>query len=174
MKKYFVNPTRKDTILLAILYAIFGLVLCFFHGSILSTIVRIIGIVVIAYGAYMLYGYFFAQKNSDMTLMISGIPAVIFGLFMAVWPQTLINMVPIVAGIVLLFNSVVQIQRALVMKRAGLAEWTLTLVLALVMLAIAVFLIIRPANVTSMLVWITGIALMIEAVILFLQAFSRS
>lgn len=174
MKKYFVNPTRTDSLLLALLYAVLGLVLCFFKGCILSGVVRIIGIILIIYGVWLLYSYFVRQQSSDMTPMITGIPALIFGLFMAAWPQTLINLVPIAAGIALLFNSVVQIQRALVMKRAGFSDWTLTMVLALVMLAISIFLIIRPANVASALVMITGIALMVEAVVLCIQAFSKS
>ncbi len=62
MKRYMFNFNVKDTLVLALLYLLCGLALCFFQGSILTTVVRIIGIVLIAYGAYMLYVYFGVQQ----------------------------------------------------------------------------------------------------------------
>lgn len=172
MKKYFMNPSRKDALLLALMYLAFGLVLCFFSGSLLITIVRILGIALIVYGCYELYIYFVVHKSTDMSPMIIGIPSVILGLVLACWPNMLISFFPIIAGILLLFNSITQIQRSLVMRSAGISSWVMTLVMSLVMLAVAVFLIVRPMNVISFILKLTGAALIVEAIVVVIDVFS--
>ncbi|UNT93889.1 DUF308 domain-containing protein [Allobaculum sp. Allo2] len=114
------NFNVKDTLVLALLYLLCGLALCFFQGSILTTVVRIIGIVLIAYGAYMLYVYFGVHKSADTAPMFSGVPSLVLGLIMVCWPHTIINFIPIIVGVLLVINSIVQIQSSLVLKAMAL------------------------------------------------------
>lgn len=172
MKKYLVNPSKTDSLLLAVMFALGGLVLCMFSGSLLTTIVRILGLVLVVYGCYELYVYFGLHRSTNMSPMIIGVPAAILGLFLACWPNMLINFFPIIAGILLIFNSIVQIQRALVLRSSGISSWTMTLVFALIALAVGVFLVIRPGSMVNILLRLTGFALIFEAVAIVFDVFT--
>lgn len=168
------NPSRNEMLSMALMYLLFGLVLCFFSGSILTTIVRVLGILLVVYGGYNLYQYFVTTKSTNLSPMVIGIPGIIIGLILAVWPHMLINFFPIVAGVLLTFNSITQIQKSLVLKRAGISSWMLSMVAALIMLFIGIILMIRPSSVINMIMSFTGIALIAEAVILAVQAFIKA
>ncbi|MEY8308502.1 DUF308 domain-containing protein [Erysipelotrichaceae bacterium 51-3] len=168
------NPSRNEMLSMALMYLLFGLVLCFFSGSILTTIVRVLGILLVVYGGYNLYQYFVITKSTNLSPMVIGIPGIIIGLILAVWPHMLINFFPIVAGVLLTFNSITQIQKSLVLKRAGISSWMLSMVAALIMLFIGIILMIRPSSVINMIMSFTGIALIAEAVILAVQAFIKA
>ncbi len=165
------NPTRGDLLSMALMYLLFGAVLCFFSGSILTTIVRVLGIVLVLYGGYNLYQYFVVLKSTNLSPMAIGIPSFIFGLILAVWPNMIINFFPIVAGILVTLNSIAQIQKSLVLKRAGVPSWMMSMVAALVMLFVGIVLMIRPSNVINMIMKLTGVALIAEAIVLSVQAF---
>lgn len=85
------NPSRNEMLSMALMYLLFGLVLCFFSGSILTTIVRVLGILLVVYGGYNLYQYFVITKSTNLSPMVIGIPGIIIGLILAVWPHMLIN-----------------------------------------------------------------------------------
>lgn len=169
--KSFLNPSRKDTLILAVIYLAFGLVLCMFQGSILTTIVRVLGIGLILFGIYELYVYFGLHRSTDMSPLVMGVPALVIGLLLAFWPHLLINFFPIIAGALLIFNSITQIQQSLVLKSANVPGWMIAFVLALLMLACGIFLVLRPSGVINTLTMITGIALIVEAIILVFDAF---
>ena len=54
----FFKQTESQTRIFALVYIVFGFILCFFNKSILFTATRIIGGVLLLYGAYQLYLYF--------------------------------------------------------------------------------------------------------------------
>ncbi|UNT97006.1 HdeD family acid-resistance protein [Allobaculum mucilyticum] len=171
MKRYLFNPSTKDSLVLGLLYLICGLALCFCQGSLLVTIVRIIGIIAIVFGCWEMYVYFGLHKSTDMSPMIMGIPALIVGLIFAFFPQMVINFFPVVAGILFIINSITQIQGSLVMRSYQMSGWIISLVIGLCTLALGLFLVMRPASFINALMMITGIGLICEAVVLVVDAF---
>lgn len=174
MKNYFTSPDRKDSILLSLMYIVLGLALCFFSGSLLTGIVRVIGIVLALYGAWQLYVYFGVRKSASTAPMVIGIPALICGLILTAWPHLLISFFPVVAGLLLIFSSIVQIQKSLMLKNAGYNDWMLTLVIALAMLALGVVLIVRPMGIVNTILRVTGIALAVEGGIILFETLTHT
>lgn len=171
MNRNFFNPSRKDSLIVALMYLLVGLVFCFFSGGVLTAAVRFIGILLMLFGAYELYIYFGLHRSENTLPLLIGVPAVIFGLILAFWPNWLISFFPIIAGIFLIFNSVIQIQKALVLRSGGFSNWIMVLVLALIMLIFGIVLIMKPMMIINTLVRLTGIALIIEAIIIGGEAF---
>lgn len=171
MKNYMLKPSMKDSLVLAALYLICGFALCFFKGSILVSIVRVIGIAAIVYGVWQMYIYFGLHQSTNMAPMIFGVPALILGLILTFWPNMLINFFPTIAGILLIFNSITQIQSSLVMKSRNASSWLIALVFALCMLALGIYLIIKPAAFINTIMMVTGIALIVEGIVLGVDAF---
>lgn len=172
--KRFLSPSKKETLLLALMYFLFGVVLCVFSGSILTTIIRALGILACAFGGYELFTYFNSrQRYANPSAIAVGVPALIFGLLLALNPNLLLNIFPILAGFFVLIQSLVQLQKALIFKRSGIASWGIDFVIAIIMLMVAVFLMFRPSRVIDMIMTITGFVLIVESVILTFQAFNK-
>ncbi|MDO4664117.1 MAG: DUF308 domain-containing protein [Erysipelotrichaceae bacterium] len=172
--KRFLSPSKKETLLIALMYFLFGLVLCVFSGSILTATIRVLGIMACAFGGYELFTYFNAKQTAvGLSAMVVGIPALIFGFLLAINPNLLLNMFPIFAGIFILIQSLTQLQKALIFKRSGIASWGIDFTVALLMLVVAVFLMFRPSAVIDMIMTITGWVLIVESVILVFQAFNK-
>ena len=172
--KRFLSPSKKETLLIALMYFLFGLILCVFSGSILTATIRMLGIFACVFGGYELFTYFSAKDQAiGLSAMVVGIPALVFGFLLAVNPNLLLNMFPILAGIFILIQSLSQLQKAFIFKRSGIASWGMDFAVALVMLAAAVFLMFRPSSVIDMIMTITGWVLIVESVILVFQAFNK-
>lgn len=161
------DTSDGQTKLLAAIYLIFGILLCFFARNILLTATRVIGVVMALYGAFELYVYFIRHTSASTNALFVGVPAVLFGLIFTFSPESLIAIFPVVGGIVLIVNSLVQMQKAFVLKDYGCDTWNWTLILAIVLLAAGVIILLRPVQTASFILQIVGISLMAEAVMMF-------
>lgn len=169
----FFSPDPNQTRLLAFVYALLGLIVCFFGRGIIIWAVRLIGVFAVLYGAFQLYIYFGrGNRNSSSPLMI-GLPCLIVGLILWIWPAALVNVFPIVIGIFLVFNSLVGIQKAFILKDAGFTNWVISLVGALVMLAGGIFLIAFPDRSVRYMFRVCGIFLIAEALLLLFNSFEQ-
>ncbi len=100
--------TYFSALLIALMYFLFGLVLCVFSGSILTATIRMLGIFACVFGGYELFTYFSAKDQAiGLSAMVVGIPALVFGFLLAVNPNLLLNMFPILAGIFILIQSLI-------------------------------------------------------------------
>lgn len=73
--KTFLKESQKEIILGALFYILIGLALIIFDISILTTCIKVIGGILILFGAYQLYVFFIRRLN------LSSIP-LIFGVFL--------------------------------------------------------------------------------------------
>ncbi len=135
MKRLFSSGTQQ-TGLLALVYFIFGVLLCFFATSILITATRILGGCLILYGALQLYLFFSGRQSGQAngTRLAAGAATVIFGGIFLFSPESLISIFPVAGAIILIVNSLVQIQKAFQLRDYGCEGWSMTLMLALVLL----------------------------------------
>lgn len=169
--KNLLNPDNSQLRVLSLMYLIFGIILCVFSGSILNTAARVLGICLVLYGCFQLYLYF-GKNYRGTSPLVYGIPALVLGALIAVWPSTLVNMFPIAIGIVLIFNSIFQFQKSAALKSLGSSSWIGMLVAAALMLGGGVFLIAYPGRTVSIFTKVCGAFLIVEAVILLWQSFA--
>ena len=168
MQRLF-NTGRGQTWLLAAVYFIFGILLCFFASSILVTATRILGGCLALYGAFQLYLYFSRRQQgyAPGSQLSIGLATAVFGLIFLFSPESLISIFPVAGGIVLVVNSLVQMQKAFQLRDYGCENWFMTLIVAAVMLAAGAIILLRPVQTASFILQIVGISLMAEAVMMF-------
>lgn len=170
----FFRPDPKQTRVLAAFYFIVGLIIAIFARRLIVWTIRCAGIFAIVYGAYQLYLYYGRNSQYNSSALIFGVPSIIVGLILAVWPNLLVNIFPIAIGIILVINSLIGIQKAMALKSAGFPNWTLSLVGALLMLGAGIFLAVYPERSVDMVFRITGIALIFEGVLMFFNSVEQS
>lgn len=168
--KDYLKQTANQSASLALIYIIGGLIMCFFSASILRTLVRIIGGLVLAYGAYQLYLYFSKNSQRSMVSLTYGIPCLIAGAVLLFKPGFLISFFPIIVGIIMVINAVLQLQRSFLLKDAQFTGWGINAIGALILLAGGLFLIFNPMRTVSWLFKLGGIFLIAEGIFMLLQS----
>lgn len=170
MRNYFLSPSPRQTQLAALVFLIFGILLCFFGAGILLDAARILGIFMVLYGGWQLYEYFIRRRSSNAAMLIQGIPLVIIGLVFAIAPRTLVSIFPIAVGFVVIFNAIVQMQKSFMLKDAKDPGWMGSFIIAVVMLLAGILLLLRPIQALSYVLRIAGVALIAEAIFMFVQS----
>ena len=168
MQRLF-NTGDGQTRLLALVYFVFGILLCFFASSILVTATRILGGCLALYGALQLYLFYAGRQKGTATgaQLCIGVATVLFGLIFVISPESLISIFPVAGAIILIVNSLIQMQKAFQLRDYGCEGWTMTLIFAVVLLVAGAIILLRPVQTASFILQIVGISLMAEAIMMF-------
>jgi uncharacterized membrane protein HdeD (DUF308 family) len=150
----------------ALIYFVFGLLLCFFSASILVTATRIIGGLLALYGAFQLYLYFGRRKTINGTYLFAGVPCLLFGLVFVFSPESLISIFPVIGGVVLIINSIMQMQRSFVLKDHGFENWFWTFVLSILLLIAGIVVLLKPVQAMAFILQLVGAGLIVESVVI--------
>lgn len=126
----------------------------------------ILGAVFIGTGIYEIVRYFklgFAGLFFRHDL-VSGIFSILVGLLLIIHPLGAAAFLPIVAGIYIVMGSIFDIQISVEMRRIGIGNWVLSLVLGIIGAIFAFFLILNPFDgITALMIYI-GILLIIGSI----------
>lgn len=161
-------PDSRQSMGLAVIYLVFGFVVAFFSTSILRTAVRVLGVVVVCYGAWQIFMYL-GRNIRQGSYLVMGIPAVLIGLICMISPNTLVGLIPSLVGIVLVVNGAAQLFRALQLKNAGFSNWAGGMIAAVVMLVLGILLWMRPISALNIVFKAAGFFLMAEGVVMLLD-----
>ena len=166
---YFLRPSNKEVRSVALVYILFGLLICLFNVSILTIAVRIIGALGILISGYMLYTYFVQRTSISTAPLFIGAPAMLFSILMVFSPESILAMLPILVGIMLIINSVIHMQKSLILKDYGYPKWTFSFVFSILILITGFVLLFQPIQSLSFIMQILGISLIVEAVFMLIN-----
>ncbi|MCF0105300.1 MAG: DUF308 domain-containing protein [Holdemanella sp.] len=161
----------SDTIILAILFIICGVLLCFFNVNILLIAARIVGIALLLIGIYFLYVYFKKRISTSTTPFFLGIPSAVIGIFMLASPESVIAILPILIGTTCIVNSIISMQKTFIAKDANVPTWKISLVIDILFLFIGVIMLLKPIQALTSIIRITGVVLIAEAFLLLWTSF---
>lgn len=164
---HLINPTQKEVRIQALLYLIGGILLFILNNDLLMIATRILGVILIAIGGTLLYMYFIKRASIDAGPLFTGLPAALIGLLMLISPESLIAILPVLTGIVMIINSIMQLQKAFLLKDYGFSNWTITAGIAAIALLFGVLFLFRPLQSVAFILQIIGIALIVEGCLLF-------
>jgi uncharacterized membrane protein HdeD (DUF308 family) len=94
----------------------------------------------------------------------TGILAIILGIIIFIYPNSLAIIIPIVVGIWMITSSVVNMQMALSLRKAGYSNWLLAVILAIITIACGILIIINPNSGATALTEFFGIMLIIYSI----------
>ncbi|MEY8257501.1 HdeD family acid-resistance protein [uncultured Dubosiella sp.] len=162
----FIKQTNSQQRLFAIIYIVFGIILCFFNKGILIMAARVLGVILLAYGILELYIYFVRRQNVTAIPLYTGLPCTLAGLFMIFSPQSLIAIIPVLAGVILIVNSIMQMQRSFILKDHGFDNWLWTFVISVVTMVAGIVVLLQPIQTLAFILQVVGVFLIVEGIIM--------
>ncbi len=154
---------------MALLFVLIGILLCVLNVSLLTMLARIIGIAGAAIGAFMIYT-FFAKAKSDNSSLFYGVPLFIAGALMILSPESIIAVLPVLAGIALTLFGVIQLKRSFVLKENGFPRWNLGLIGSILMMIFGAILFLQPIQALSFIMQLIGAGFIIAGIFLFISS----
>lgn len=154
-----------------VLLCALGLTLVLYPEKSWTTALKILGIALIAGGAIAaLYYFFFLRVRStapqeDMIIGIAGCVCVVVGAVVLIAPKLFTEMFRFVAGILVAFSGILNLIKALNVKRSGGKEWIVLMILSLLTIALGVLIFIDPFNKQPMLVILVGAVLIYNGIL---------
>ena len=145
---------------------ILGAVMLIWPDISAMTVCVILGIFCAVAGVYKLVRYFrmgFAGLFFRFDLG-AGILYILAGLLLLLHPQDAMTILPMAAGIYILFGSVLDIQIAVEMHRFGLRNWALSLILGILDTLLGFYLLFNPFTGAAALMMAIGICLIIGSI----------
>lgn len=169
LMNYFLKPSDKEINMLAISYIVFGLLICLFNVTILTMTIRVFGIIALLFSGYLLYTYFVQRISTSLSPLFIGFPGLLISILMVFSPESILAMLPILVGIILIINSIVHMQKSLILKDFGYPRWNISLIFSILVLITGVILLSQPIQSLSIIMQILGIALIVEAIFMLIN-----
>lgn len=128
---------------------------------------RLLGILVIVFGAVKLVGYFSKDlyRLAFQHDMASGALLIVLGLLLLFRPSIAASFFSLVFGVVILSDGLLKIQIALDARQFGIKTWWLVITLAAISAVAGCLMIFRPMDGARALTFLFGTALLFEGIL---------
>ena len=143
-------------VLESLVIGVLGIVLLWNPKGIMQAIFYVVAIFLIIKGVYKILNYFATHGQYDFynNDLLYGIIALVFGVLAVVLWEELGGVIGLVVGAWMIYGALVRINTAIKMRTAGIKEWFYVLLLALVMLALGIYMVISVGVVLAVVGWV--------------------
>lgn len=148
-------------VLLSILYVVLGLVLLIWPVTVMDVLCYLTGGILLLYGVFAIVGFCRAEARtagSFLTLLL-GIVAAAVGAVLLLQPALFQSILTIILGIYILIDGLLNLMRALELRRMEHGGWTIYLVLSLITVVLGLVVVFRPMLAGTTLVQLIGASL---------------
>lgn len=149
---------KKYDLLTSIVLLILGILLLFVPGNIITTIIRIFGIIILVLGLLSILNASKNKKNN--TDLIYGILICILGLVFISNPQVIASIIPFILGIWIILRSIFRLQFVSTLRSTSI-DFIKPLVINIITLLLGITLVINPFKGAETLIRIIGIFLIV-------------
>lgn len=155
-----VKKMKMNTFLVSLLYVMLGVIMMFFPKTTMETICYIFAGILILIG--IVYTIFYFGRNIVDSYyrydLVYGLVTILCGVLIIVKVDLLINLIPIVMGILIFGNGIIKLQHAIDLKRVDFSGWFYVLIFSLLCITIGTVLIFQPAFIAETVTMIIGIS----------------
>ena len=153
----FTNIVKSNIVAQAIVSIIVGLLLMFWPGLTIVTVLYLVGAIFVVMGASSLISYFREPANTRETgVLATGVFFLIIALIVFLFPQVIAGFFSLVLGILLVLCGVVNAVRSLELRAAGHTSWIVALVISAIIAIGGIVIIANPFATTSLFVFALG------------------
>lgn len=155
----FLKSMKISFILAAVLYMALGLVLLLWPGTSITVLCYAFGGVLLAYAAITIISFFVHDSalGSFRLELFLGIVAAALGILFLVQPTFIMSVVPVILGVYIAIDSLVNLKRALELFRLEYPRWWVVLLLSLLGVGLGVVILCRPFAVAETLFMLIGV-----------------
>mgnify|MGYP002625652213 CR=1 FL=1 len=148
----------KNNVLLSVLMVALGLVLFIWPGKTLTLAARILGIALLLGAAVSGFSWYREKDKAGSTFASLGIAALclIAGLIVLIAPKGVVSLLPKLIGIAILVNGVINLAQSMELRNVGQSGWTPSMVMAVLTIALGLFLVIFSFSAMKAAVMVIG------------------
>lgn len=160
MKK-LLKQIKWDAILISVLYIALGIVCIVIPETMVRTLGYLIGALLIIAGAVSMICYLLreAHQNYYRNDFVYGLVSIAIGIIVLYKVDWLIELVPVILGVLVLASGCSKLQDVIDMKRMEYGNWIVMLILAVVNVIFGVVLIFNPFETAVLLFQLVGAGL---------------
>ena len=154
----FFRQMRLSFLVASILYVILGLVLLIWPGVSATVFCWAFGSLLLAYGAVTILTFFFrdSRAGSFVFELLLGIVAAALGLLVLLRPVVVASVLPVIVGLFILVDGLVNLKRALELRSMMYERWIVPLVLSLISVGLGLLVLFHPFLAAEALVMVIG------------------
>ena len=137
-----VKGTSWLGILESLVIGVFGVLLLVDPNAVTEAIFYVVGIFLMIKGVYKIVNYFAVHGRYDFynNDLLYGVIALVFGLIAVIFWEQLRKIISVAVGVWMIYGALVRMNTAIKMHSAGIKAWVYVLLLAMVMLALGLYL----------------------------------
>ncbi len=169
---YPMRTAKTGYLTVSALLAAAGLLLIVRPDFSAAAIGRIAGVLLIAFGAFRLIGYFSRDlyRLAFQFDLVYGVMLVTVGILILTNPAHLMTVLCVIAGICVMADGLLKLRIAADAKRFGIARWWLIGSGAALTVLLGLVLLFRPADSAALAIRLLGAVLLAEGALNFLTA----
>lgn len=154
----FFRQMKLSFLVASILYVILGLVLLIWPGVSATVFCWAFGSLLLAYGAVTILTFFFrdSRAGSFVFELLLGIVAAALGLLVLLRPVVVASVLPVIVGLFILVDGLVNLKRALELRSMMYERWIVPLVLSLISVGLGLLVLFHPFLAAEALVMVIG------------------
>lgn len=163
------NPLKQmkwQSLMTSALYIIMGIVLIVFPETTATTLCYVVGISGVVIGVFTVLAYLLrdVHKNYYRNDFVSGMMEILLGAFVLYKAQLVIDLIPFILGIFIVFSGINKLQNCIDVRRMGYGSGLLFFVLAMINIVVGIILIIDPFGAVKVLFMVIGAGLVFSGI----------
>ncbi len=162
----FLKNRKANYTVSAIICIIVGLVLVIWPGTSTQVVCKVLGAVLLIYGAMQILMYILAKERSlySQGMLVLGVIFAVVGAWILLKPEMIIAAVPVIMGIIIVMHGLHNAAQAIKLKSLNYEKWWLALLLGILTMALGGVLIYNPFKVVDTVVRVIGIFLVYDGI----------
>lgn len=162
----FLKAIRSNIIAQAVLSIALGVLLAFWPGITVVTIVNLLALYLAVTGIVSLVAYFRTKgdRSGSAGVLASGVLLLALALVVFLFPEAIAGFFSLILGLLLVIGGVVNAVRAMELRRYQGGMWVVALVAGIVIALGGVIIIVNPFETTVMFVLVLGVLLMLKGI----------
>ena len=164
---------NKSVYVTAAVYIVLGLVMVIYPETTMKTFCLALGTIFAVLGIINLVIYFTRDVMESVYRydFVSGVMLILAGLMFIVKMDKIIELIPVILGVLVLFDGVIKLQHAIDLKRIDVGGWIYVFVFSLLCLSVGTVCILQPEFIASTIVIIMGISYLFCGITDFITIF---
>lgn len=162
----FLKAVRSNMLAQAVVSIVLGLLLAFWPGITTITIVYMLAFYFAVAGAASLIAYFRTggARSGSAGVLVNGILLLVVALIVFLFPVAVAGFFSLILGILLLIGGIVNVVRAIELRRYATGTWAIALVVSLLVAIGGIVIIANPFSSTVAFVLVLGVLLIVKGI----------
>ncbi len=162
--------TVRSLVITSVITFLFALAQIIFPSMIIKFIGFIVGTGFILIGVVSIIMYIMSKEKLVSTLS-RGVIFTLAGLYFTFNPDVALGILSLLLGIFIILNGVVGLQFSLEAKKLNADKWKISLIFALVIILLGLFILFFPFSTTKLLIIYNGVFMLISSVLNLVSLF---